>query len=233
MQQINVEIFTDVLCIWAYGAQARFDQLRRDFGDKIDLHYRFIPLFAATQKKITEGWKDRGGAAGFNAHCLDVSSRWDHVSVHKDLWLGDMPASSNNPHLYIKAAQILQARGDISANAREAHGGASLIEEFIWHVRCHFFERNGNISQMAVLDEIASALGLPVTGIHEQIDCGRASAALHLDLEARDAYQVPGSPTLVFNQGRQRLYGNVGYRIIQANIQELLSDRHSGGASWC
>ena len=56
---------------------------------------------------------------------------------------------------------------------------------------------------------------------------------LHLDTEARDRYLAPGSPTLVFNEGRQRLYGNLGYRIIDVNIRELLRDTQSGEASWC
>lgn len=30
------------------------------------------------------------------------------------------------------------------------------------------------------------------------------------------------SSTLIFNEGRQRLNGNVGYRVIEANIRELL-----------
>ena len=34
------------------------------------------------------------------------------------------------------------------------------------------------------------------------------------------------SPTYVFNNGRQRLTGNVGYRIIEANVKELLEQPH-------
>jgi len=36
----------------------------------------------------------------------------------------------------------------------------------------------------------------------------------------------------LLNEGRQKLYGNVGYRIIEANVQEIL---HQPGnqASWC
>ena len=72
-----------------------------------------------------------------------------------------------------------------------------------------------------------------MTSLREQLDSGAAQAALHLDTEARDEYLVPGSPTLVFNEGRQRLYGNVGYRIIEANIRELFHDPQYGEASWC
>jgi hypothetical protein len=44
---------------------------------------------------------------------------------------------------------------------------------------------------------------------------------------------VKGSPTMILNQGRQKLFGNVGYRIIEANIQELLREPNPDQASWC
>jgi hypothetical protein len=37
----------------------------------------------------------------------------------------------------------------------------------------------------------------------------------------------------VLNGGRQKLYGDVGYKIIEANIQELIRDPHPDHASWC
>jgi len=43
---------------------------------------------------------------------------------------------------------------------------------------------------------------------------------------------VSVSPTLIFNEGRQRLNGNVGYRVIEANIRELLHNP-PGEESWC
>ena len=44
---VTIEYFNGVLCIWAYGAQARVDELKRDFGDQVEMHNHFIPLFAA------------------------------------------------------------------------------------------------------------------------------------------------------------------------------------------
>jgi predicted DsbA family dithiol-disulfide isomerase len=43
---------------------------------------------------------------------------------------------------------------------------------------------------------------------------------------------VTVSPTFIFNEGRQRLNGNVGYRIMEANIRELLNNP-SREESWC
>jgi hypothetical protein len=34
------------------------------------------------------------------------------------------------------------------------------------------------------------------------------------------------------NEGRQKLYGNVGYRILDANVRELW-ERPQAQASWC
>ena len=35
------------------------------------------------------------------------------------------------------------------------------------------------------------------------------------------------------NEGRQRLFGNVGYRVLEANVNELLRNDAAGVASWC
>jgi len=144
-----------------------------------------------------------------------------------------VPKSSTVPHLYLKAIQLLQEHGIISGQSLAEHDGRSLFEAWFWRIRCAFFEETQNIGEIAVLDAIAEDLGIPVVPVHELLDNGEAHAALHLDSEARDHYMIPGSPTLVFNDGRQRLYGNVGYRIIEANIRELLYNSDSGEASWC
>ena len=44
--------------------------------------------------------------------------------------------------------------------------------------------------------------------------------------------RLDGSPTYLLNQGRQKLYGNVGYKIIEANVEEVLR-RPAEAASWC
>jgi hypothetical protein len=44
---------------------------------------------------------------------------------------------------------------------------------------------------------------------------------------------VQGSPTYILNNGRQKLFGNVGYGVIEANIMELIRSPVAGAASWC
>ncbi len=233
MSKLKIDYFSDVLCIWAYSGHIRIDELCKEFGDEIELNYRFVPIFGAAKKRIAEGWKDKDGFKGFNRHLKEVAAKWEHIKIDEDIWLHQAPASSNVPHLYIKAAQLLESKKLISAQALEAFNGRTLIEELVWRIRAVFFEQGRNISDITVLNSIGKELQLPVSELHSLLDSGDAHAELHLDLEAKEKYYIPGSPALVFNEGRQILYGNVGYRIIQANIKELLADPQFGDASWC
>ena len=80
--KIRISYFSDVLCVWAYIAQIRLDELKLNYGDKLDIQYHFIPLFGCTDKRIGEGWKDKGSFKGFGNHVKDVCSKFDHVDVH-------------------------------------------------------------------------------------------------------------------------------------------------------
>jgi len=233
MKKVTIELFSDVLCIWAYAAQARIDQLKADYGDQIELLYRFIPVFAAAHQRIEQAWQDKDGYAGFNRHLHESVKAWDHVTLNPDIWLHNAPQSSQVAHLYLKALQLLDDQEMVSGLSVGDYQGRTRFEEFLWRVRCAFFRDAENISDVATLDALVKSMDLPLSDIHRQIDEGAAHAALHMDTEARDRYLAPGSPTLVFNEGRQRLYGNVGYRIIDVNIRELLRDTQSGEASWC
>jgi hypothetical protein len=65
------------------------------------------------------------------------------------------------------------------------------------------------------------------------IDNGVAFARLAADYQDADKMRIEGSPSLVLNEGRQKLYGNVGFRLIDANIQGLLRAPRADDASWC
>lgn len=230
---VTIDYFTDVLCIWAYGGQIRIDQLQKELGQEIQLQYRFIPLFAAAQDRLVKQWKHKGGLAGFNSHLVKVAQQWEHIKLHPAVWLTSVPETSSSAHLVLKAVQLLELQGDLSSQPVSAFHGRTLFEECVWRIREAFFCNCENIAEKVVQDRILENLDLPVNKVRALIDNGRAFAALHLDDEAKQRYQVPGSPTLVLNEGRQLLYGNVGYRIIDANVRELLHNPLHGEASWC
>ena len=68
--------------------------------------------------------------------------------------------------------------------------------------------------------------------LQAEIASGDAFAQLNRQQQQAQQQQISVSPTLVFNENRQRLTGNVGYRIIEANVRELLESPELK-QSWC
>ena len=223
MTKITLDYFTDVLCIWAYVAQIRLDELNREFDKKIQVNEHFITLFGNTEKRIGEGWKEKGGYEGFNKHVLTVAKSFPHLKINPDVWITCRPASSANSHLYLKSVQLLVKKDQITS---------SDFQKLIWSIRTSFFRDAKDISQISVLTDLAKELSLPTDLIQENINNGSAIAALCGDMEMKEKFKLEGSPTYLLDNGRQKLYGNVGYRVLEANVQELL-ERPEGIASWC
>lgn len=232
-ERVKVAYFSDVLCIWAYLAQVKVDEIREQLGDKVDVVCHFIPVFGDTSEKIGQGWKDRGGFAGYGRHVFETAQRFAHVQVHPDIWTKNVPPSSAGCHLALKAVQRLCDRGLAAPGPLDQYARRTLVEEYAWRLREAFFARRSNIAERTVQLELAESLDISLEQLRKEIDDGSAFAALCADWELQKRQSVQGSPTWVFNEGRQKLYGNVGYRIIEANLKELLAGAPADSASWC
>ncbi|MFQ5471162.1 MAG: DsbA family protein [Gammaproteobacteria bacterium] len=230
--KVKISCFSDMLCIWAYISEVRLDELRRQFGSQIELSYHFLPIFGCAQRRICGGWKDRGEFNGYAEHVKHVCESFPHVSLHDDVWFSLRPASSANCHLFLKSVQLLVTNNKISIDPEERFDGRTLFEQVIWACRQAFFRDAKDISDLSVLFAIAEAYDLPVGEIRAQIDSGYAMAAMCCDIELKNEFNIDGSPTYVLNEGRQKLYGNVGYKVIEANVQEVLN-RPENQISWC
>lgn len=136
-----------------------------------------------------------------------------------------MPPSSTSCHLFLHGIQLLETKGLIPKSER-AFGRA------IWLFREAFFTKLVDVGDRTVQFSLAEELGLPIAAIEQQINSGDAYAQLSKDLDLVKEHTVTVSPTLLFNEGRQRLNGNVGYRVIEANIRELLHNPVKE-QSWC
>ena len=230
MSVVKVAYFSDVLCIWAYIAQARIDAVEEKFGDAVLLDHRFCSVFGNTAAKIPTTWRDKGEYAGFNAHLRGVAQQFSHIRVHPDIWLTTRPPTSGSAHLFMTAVRQWQHERDGEAGGESA---ASIFDKLLWAFRCAFFRDCRDIARRDVQCELAEALSVDIGAIEKRIHDGTAFAALASDYQDADKMRIEGSPSFVLNEGRQKLYGNVGFRIIEANIQELLRAPAGDQASWC
>jgi predicted DsbA family dithiol-disulfide isomerase len=224
MPPLPILYFSDILCVWAYFSELRLDQARRDFGARIQFQHRFCQVFGDVPGKMAAGWRDKGGYDGFADHVQHVAARFPEAPIHPRLWRDSRPASSNPAHVFLKAVQICEQEQSCAPGA---------FERGLREVRDAFFVEGLDVAQREVLIDIAAGLEAPVDLVCRLIDDGRAHAALASDYKEAEVQGVKGSPTMILNEGRQQLFGNVGYRIVEANIQELLREPNPDLASWC
>lgn len=215
--------FSDVLCVWAYAAERRMVELRDEFGGEVEIEYRFVSIFGNARDKLEERWRDKGGLAGYGEHVRGIVASFGHVRVHGDVWTRVAPASSWPAHLALCAVRLLE---------RERTAPAGACEALAHNLRRTFFEDARDIASHDVLLAAVEALGIEPSAVVAELASGRAHAELAADYDRAREQDVRMSPTLLMNEGRQRLSGNVGYRAIAANVREVIEKR-ADQVSWC
>ena len=226
---VQITYFSDILCIWAYASQARVNAVEEKFADNVRIEHRFCSVFGDARGKIGSNWKDKGGYQGFNTHLREVARRFPHIELHPELWLTTRPASSASAHLFIKAMQCWEHE-----TRKVENGPAPIVSDQVaWAFRLAFFRDCRDIACWDVQCEIAEGLGADSDAIERCIHSGSAYAWLSRDYQDAERMRIEGSPSFVLNEGRQKLYGNVGFHLMEANVQELLRTPGTDEASWC
>lgn len=218
MKPVKIIYFTDVLCVWAYVAQHRVDELKRQFGADIEIEIRFCSVFGDTATKIGTGWADRGGYEGFNRHLKQVATQFPELELHPGLWLDARPATSLSAHVFLKAVELADV---------------SRLDDAALALRRAFFHDGRDIAHWDVQCDVARSLGIDLDPIIRAVHSGEAFARVAADYQEAERLHIQGSPSYVLNEGRQKLYGNVGYLVLEANVKELLRAPKGDQASWC
>ena len=221
---IRITHYSDVLCVWAYISQVRVAELQTNFAGEIAFDYRYFGVFGDVATKMATQWKEKGGLAGYATHVQETAAKFEHAQINDKTWIDATPTSSMPAHLVLCAARIATDNDD-----SDPHSSLLALDN---EIRRAFFEDAVNISQTKTLLEICERQGMNVAKIENALQSGAAHAALSNDMKQAQEFGVRASPTLTFNEGRQTLTGNVGYRVIEANIRELINDP-ADQHSWC
>ncbi len=217
-EPLSIDYYTDILCVWAWVAQRRNEELQVQFGDKVQLNYHYINLFGDVDHRMNNQWLERGGYKGFADHVREVVQPYDSAPVNKNIWKDVRPKTSANAHLIFKAVKLIH--------------GVEASGLFARKVRSKFFEECVDIGRQDILLELVEVENLLTVELEKVLVDGRAMAALMQDYQKAQQNNIKGSPSWVLDGGRQVLYGNVGYRVLSANVEELLRQPVSE-ASWC
>lgn len=230
MSPVKITHFSDILCVWAYVGQTNLNRLVSIFGSQIEVEIRFCSVFPDTHTKIEHQWKARGGFTGYGEHVQSVADQFEGAAVHVDAWTRTRPRSSASPHLFVKAVELLETN-DLSRQAVPFQDKLSVSAAR--ELRSAFFERAEDIAHWDVQRDIAQRTGVDFDRVLGKIKTGEAIAMLAADYDYGQSLKIEGSPTYVLNDGRQKLFGNVSFGVIEANVSELRSEQNPETASLC
>ena len=215
---LNIDYYSDILCVWAWIAQRRIEELKKQWGEQVEFKHHYMNLFGDTASRMAEQWSAKGGFEGFGRHVIESAEPFETAPVNSTVWSVVRPRTSANAHLVLKAVLL-----NVSAAA---------ADDLALDIRKAFFVDALDIGQLPVLYEIAVDAGHDQQAIRDSIRDGSAIAALATDYQRAQIQGIAGSPSWFMDGGRQKLYGNVGYRVLHANIEGLVANR-SEDASWC
>ncbi|MCR9105710.1 MAG: DsbA family protein [Gammaproteobacteria bacterium] len=215
---LTIDYYTDVLCVWAWIAEPRVQELQKQFGSDIRIVDRYIDVFGNTAHKLQQQWSQRGGQPAFAEHVQEAVQGHESAPVNPDNWVTNTPTTSASAHLHIKAVALTM--------------GVAAARNFTRALREAFFIDGRDISHAHTLAGLIESCDLDSAAVNAALHDGSAMAALMSDYQAARSLHLRGSPSYVMNNERQILYGNVGYRVLSANVEELLREvPHE--ASWC
>lgn len=215
---VVIDYYSDILCVWAWIAQRRIEELNEKLLGKIEWRYHYLDIFGDASNKIPNQWHDKGGFTGFSNHVQNAAAPYPDAPINSELWKNVRPKSSANPHLVLKGIELTF--------------GVQVSIDLALKFRQEFFMDGKDISHLTILFGLIEKAGYNADEVKKSIDDGRAIAALMADYQQAKLLSLKGSPTYIIDNGRQVLYGNVGYRVLLANIEEQLKIP-ANEASWC
>jgi predicted DsbA family dithiol-disulfide isomerase len=219
-EPLELTYYSDVLCVFAYASEVKLKALQEAHGGRLKITRRVCDSFGNTATKIGEGWREKGGWEAYADHVSEIAARFDHIALHADVWRKVRPASSYSPHLLLKALEVTGADED-------------LQEKAAWGLREAFFGGAEDIGRWEVQRAVLRMAGIQIDAAEAAIWDGRAFAALAADLAAAEEQKIEGSPSFVLPDDRQKLYGDVGFRILDANVRERLRRPEADEPAWC
>ncbi|MFI2209734.1 DsbA family protein [Streptomyces sp. NPDC020141] len=189
---MRIEIWADVVCGWAYIGKRRLERALAGLGTEASVvwrPFRIDPTAPARAIPLEEALRDplmdealRACAPGLTP--AENRVRMSEVAAAEGLgprWGAAWRADSHDAHRLIALAQ--------------EHGGPVLQDAVVERIMRAFFIEERDISDRAVLGELASAAGFPAGAALLDGDAGEALVR-ELLLEGR-ARRVRTSPTIV------------------------------------
>jgi predicted DsbA family dithiol-disulfide isomerase len=205
-EPIRLDVFSDYLCPWCYNAAVRLADVRREYGDRLRVHWRTFPLIPDQQPGRRATQKTRDGRQRVGAE--EPGAVFMPPPLDLELPSSSVPA--------LTAAKCAERQGD------------ALFERFHGALFLAHFRDNLDVSRWDVLCRVAGETGLEMDRFrHDYADGAAYEEVLRDCAEGAAWFGVSALPTAIFNE-KLSLVGAVPTQRYREMIDWILAGEPGG-----
>ena len=189
MNPVRVDIWSDIVCPFCYIGKKRLENVARDAGIKLDVHWHSFELDPNSPSKHDSSNTERL-AKKYNKSVAEMETMQQQMAnMARDegvdfQWQKAKSGNSFNAH---RIAHLAASKG-LGDAAQEAFFYAYMTEGLA-------------IGEREVVEQVAARIGLDAAEVNDVLDTDRFSDEVRLDERiAHEQLDVSGVPFFIFNQ---------------------------------
>ena len=208
---ILVDYFSDPLCVWSWSIQDRIERLQAEFGDRVVIRYRMLPLYRSLAV-----YTDLA-RAGAKSSVEEIAREWEEtaratgVTVDVQLWSGDPPSSTWPACKAVKAAAVQSGR---------------LAEIYLKRLRVAAMTERQNIARAIILMRLAGHVGLDREQFTRDVRARERTREIMQDIREARRNNITTRPTLLLHTADDKILisGLRSYDLFRQAVQTLLAE---------
>lgn len=174
---IRIDYYTDPLCSWCFAAEPMLDQVKAHFQDRIEIHYKMLPLFDHVREVMNDP-----------ARLWTIADRYRIVSkktgvyIDDQVWYTDPPASAWPPCQAVKAAE---------------RQGLAAADRYIKLLREWVMVEGKNIAKPEIQIALAAKIGLDLPQFEKALADPKRTEEVLADIQDAQRENVASRPHFV------------------------------------
>ncbi len=205
---IRIDYFTDPLCSWCFAIEPVLERLKREFGSRIEIHYRLFPLFTDLKEALSEPTRLWNIADRYR-----IVSKKTGIPIDNRVWYEDPPHSAYPPAESVKAAE---------------RQGLEAVDRYIGLLRIAVMREAKNIARREVQIETAGKAGLDLAQFEKDLADPRLREEVDADVNEAIRQNVESRPAfLISNSVGDKVYlcGPRNYDVFAAAVDGLYREQ--------
>lgn len=203
----KLHYISDPMCSWCWGFAPVMDAIRRDYGDRLDIQLIVGGLRPGTKEPFTDDWRE------FVLHHWHEVNKMTGQPFNFDLNMPEGWRYDTEP-------------ADRAAVAVRQLQPESAID-FLEAAQYAFYVENRDLTDEAVLADIADGVGVPKFEFLEKFNLPQTIWSTQSDVSRARSYGITGFPSLVLEDVREPILLTFGYQtydVLQPRIEQWLEE---------